>query len=52
VYEEIFILKYHCGISITESYNLPILIRRWFLQRLVKQKKDEQEEAEKTSKAR
>jgi len=47
-----FLLKYHSGISITESYNLPILIRRWFLNRLIRQKKEENEEAEKASKAR
>ena len=52
VYEEIFLLKYHGGWSFTESYSLPILLRRWFLKRLVKQKEDEakqvQEEIEKT----
>lgn len=35
-----------------ESYNLPIVIRRWFLQRLIKQKEDENEEAEKAKKAK
>ena len=34
VYEEIFILKYHGGWSFFEAYNLPITIRRWFLERL------------------
>ena len=37
VYEEMFNLKYHLGISIFESYNLPIQIRRWFLRRIQKQ---------------
>lgn len=50
VYEEIFLLKYHGNWSFTESYNLPILIRRWFLERLVKQKEMEKEEMEKASK--
>ena len=50
VYEEIFLLKYHGNWSFTESYNLPILIRRWFLERLVKQKEMEKEEVKKASK--
>ena len=50
VYEEIFLLKYHGNWAVTESYNLPILIRRWFLERLVKQKEMEKEEVEKASK--
>tara|TARA_R100001079_G_scaffold97580_1_gene61207 strand:- start:92 stop:232 length:141 start_codon:yes stop_codon:yes gene_type:complete len=41
VYEEMFNLKYHIGISIYESYNLPIQIRRWFLRRIQKQFDDE-----------
>ena len=41
VYEEMFNLKYHLGISIFESYNLPIQIRRWFLRRIQKQYDDE-----------
>ena len=46
VYEEFFALKYHGGWSFFEAYNLPILIRRWFLKRLLKQKKDENEAAQ------
>ena len=42
-----FLLKYHGNWSITETYNLPILIRRWFLKRLVEQKEKEAEEAAK-----
>ena len=38
-----FQLKYHGGWSFFEAYNLPIMIRRWFLRRLAKQKKDENE---------
>ena len=37
VYEEFFQLKYHGGWSFFEAYNLPVLIRRWFLDRLVSQ---------------
>ncbi len=43
IYEEFFNLKYYGGWSFFEAYNLPILIRRWFLNRLVQQKKDERE---------
>ena len=50
VYEQIFLLKYHGGWSFIEVYNLPILIRGWFLKRLVKQKNDEAEQMEKASK--
>lgn len=43
VYEEFFALKYHGGWSFFESYNLPVVIRRWFLRRLVEQKEKEKE---------
>jgi hypothetical protein len=43
IYEEFFLLKYYGGWSFTEAYNLPIVIRRWFLERLAEQKKKEQE---------
>ena len=46
VYEEFFMLKYHGGWSFTEAYNLPIKMRRWFLERLVKQKEDEKKAIE------
>lgn len=43
VYEQMFLLKYYGGWSLLEVYNLPIGLRRWFLERLVKQRKDENE---------
>jgi len=46
VYEEFFIMKYYGGWSFSEAYNLPVQIRRWFLNRLLKQKKDENKAAE------
>ena len=46
VYEQFFVLKYHGGWSFTEAYNLPIKLREWFLARLIRQKKEEQEAAE------
>ena len=46
VYEQFFSLKYYGGWSFTEAYNLPIKLREWFLARLIRQKKEEQEAAE------
>jgi hypothetical protein len=50
VYEQFFLLKYHGGWSFIEAYNLPVLIREWFLKRLVEQKKQEAEEIKKAYK--
>jgi hypothetical protein len=43
VYEQFFLLKYHGNWSLIEAYNLPVGLRTWFFNRLVKQKKDEAE---------
>jgi hypothetical protein len=50
VYEQFFFLKYSGGWSFTEAYNLPVGLRLWFVKRLVKQLKDEQEAMEKANK--
>ena len=50
VYEQFFILKYHGGWSFIEAYNLPIVLRVWFLERLQKQFKDEKEQLDKSQK--
>jgi len=51
VYEELFALKHHGGWSFFEAYNLPILLRRWFVQRLVEEfEKESQEYAKSSSK--
>tara|TARA_R110000822_G_scaffold10109_5_gene38534 strand:- start:1184 stop:1489 length:306 start_codon:yes stop_codon:yes gene_type:complete len=50
VYEELFSLKYHGGLSLFESYNLPVQVRRWFLRRLQKQFDDEHKQTEKQTK--
>jgi hypothetical protein len=47
VYEQFFHLKYRGGWSFIEAYNLPILLRRWFVERLNRQLQEENEEAEK-----
>jgi hypothetical protein len=50
IYEQFFLLKYHGGWSFIEAYNLPVGLRMWFFERLVKQIKDEAEAMEKASK--
>ena len=47
VYEQFFLLKYHGGWSFIEAYNLPVVIRAWFVKRLSKQFADEKEQMEK-----
>jgi len=43
VYEQFFLMKYHGGWSFMEAYNLPVALRKWFMERLAKQIKDESE---------
>jgi|TARA_R110002020_G_scaffold196402_4_gene397421 hypothetical protein len=45
-------MKYHGGWSFIEAYNLPVLIRRWFLERLSEQLEKEAESMEKASKGK
>ena len=49
VYETFFLLKYHGNWGFAEAYGLPVMIRNWFLERLVRQFKQEREQAEKSS---
>jgi hypothetical protein len=50
VYEQFFFLKYSGGWSLSEAYNLPIGLRMWFVERLVKQLEAEKEAIENASK--
>jgi len=50
IYEQFFFLKYSGGWSFSEAYNLPIGLRKWFVERLIKQLEREAEEMEKASK--
>jgi|TARA_R110000824_G_scaffold312456_3_gene499520 hypothetical protein len=50
IYEQFFFLKYSGGWSFSEAYNLPVGLRKWFVDRLVKQLKTENEAMEKASK--
>jgi len=47
VYEQFFFLKYSGGWSFIEAYNLPVGLRKWFMQRLIKQLENENEAVEK-----
>lgn len=49
VYEQFFFLKYNGGWSFSEAYNLPVQLRDWFVNRLIKQLKAESEAIEKAS---
>ena len=49
IYEQFFFLKYHGGYSLFESYNLPIGLRNWFVERLKRQKDEENQHIEKSS---
>jgi hypothetical protein len=42
VYEQFFFLKYSGGWSFSEAYNLPVGLRMWFVDRLVRQLEAEQ----------
>ena len=50
VYEQFFFLKYKGGWSFSEAYSLPVGLRTWFTERLIKQIEDEVEAIEKASK--
>tara|TARA_R110000824_G_scaffold1643_3_gene8122 strand:+ start:6605 stop:6772 length:168 start_codon:yes stop_codon:yes gene_type:complete len=52
VYEQFFLLKYYGSWSFIEVYNLPVGLRNWFIQRLVKQFEKEKEDYEKTQKTK
>jgi len=50
VYEQFFFLKYSGGWSFSESYNLPVGLRTWFVERLIQQIETENEAATQASK--
>jgi len=49
VYEQFFFLKYSGGWSFSEAYNLPVGLRKWFSERLVRQIEEENEAASSSS---
>ena len=52
VYEQFFFLKYSGGWSFIESYNLPVGLRQWFVDRLIRQIEAENEAMESASKGK
>ena len=46
VYEQFFALKYYGGWSFIEAYNLPVQLRKWFVERLIRQLREESEARE------
>ena len=50
VYEQFFFLKYSGSWSISEAYNLPVGLRKWFVERLIQQLEAEKEAIEQASK--
>jgi hypothetical protein len=49
VYEQFFFLKYSGGWSFAESYNLPVGLRKWFVERLIQQIESENQAIEQAS---
>jgi hypothetical protein len=49
VYEQFFYLKYYGGWSLFESYNLPVQLRKWFVEKLINQIKEEADQVKKAS---
>jgi hypothetical protein len=49
VYEQIFYLKHYGNWSFSEAYSLPVGLRFWFFERMVRQFESEKKEQEKAS---
>lgn len=49
IYEQFFFLKYSGGWSFSEAYNLPLGLRKWFVERLVRQLENEKQAIEEAS---
>tara|TARA_R100000008_G_C3534459_1_gene141162 strand:+ start:181 stop:372 length:192 start_codon:yes stop_codon:yes gene_type:complete len=52
IYEQFFGLMYHGRWDFQQAYNLPVGLRNWFLERLIKQKEKENEAVQQASKPR
>ena len=51
IYEQFFFLKYSGGWSFSEAYNLPVGLRKWFVERLIRQLETEKEAIELATRA-
>ena len=49
IYEQFFALMYHGNWDFQQAYSLPVGLRTWFVQRLVKEKEAEREAVENAS---
>lgn len=49
VYEQFFFLQYHGNWSFLEAYNLPVGLRRFFVEKLMEQKEAEAKPFEESS---
>ena len=47
VYEQMFFMNYTGNWTIAELYNLPVGLRKWFVERTIKQKEEAQAAREK-----
>ena len=52
IYEQFFFLKYHGGWSFVEAYNLPVGLRTWFVERLIKQFEEEKKQMDESKSKR
>ena len=43
--EQAFLLQYYLGMSYSDCRNLPVPYRKWFIDRIIKEKKDEAQAA-------
>ena len=51
IYEEFFLLKQYGNWTFVEVYNLPVLIRKWFLKRLTEEHQKAKEYSEEIQKS-
>ena len=48
VYEQFFAMMYYGRWDFQQAYSLPVGLRKWFMERLVKEKEREREQVEKS----
>lgn len=45
IYEELFVLTYHCRISYTEAWYMPVEVRKWWIHRVNKELEKEKKQS-------
>jgi len=48
VYEQFFAMMYYGRWDFQQAYSLPVGLRKWFMERLIKEKEREKEQVEKS----